>query len=149
VSAGRDSAARTVGIGFIASGAGSETGPAGANAAGTVTGWPGARPPAPGRAGKLLPASVWMCSRSRFQVPLMNDHASAGRVTCGVVRTLTPVPRLRSVPWLLSALEAASGSSSMCRLCQLSLIIASCSGSNDEFIRCGGMSPTITTPRRL
>ncbi len=28
---------------------------------------------------------------SRFQAPLMKDQASAGRPTCGVVRTITPL----------------------------------------------------------
>jgi hypothetical protein len=49
----------------------------------------------PGGAGTAPLRKSW---RSRVQVLLMKFHASAGRETCGVVRTLTPVPRDSSMP---------------------------------------------------
>src|SRR3954462_13565489 len=58
------------------------------------------------------------CARSLFQVPLTNDHASAGRVTWRVVRNCTPVPRPRDMPSWASVADEASGNSSRLRLNQ-------------------------------
>ncbi len=45
-----------------------------------------------------------------FHMPLMNPHASAGRMTCGVVRIVTPVWPAMFDPWLANALAELSGS---------------------------------------
>ena len=72
--------------------------------------------------------SAGACSRRRLQVPVMKAQASAGRATCGVVRTATPVPRPRSRPWVTSVLADASGSSSRLRFGQGPATMSSCSG---------------------
>ena len=110
---------------------------------------PAAQPHAtPASTGSCRPAAP-ACSRSRFQVPLRKAQASAGRDTCGVVRTLTPWPVPSCEAWLASALAEVSGSISSWRFGHGPCCMACCSGFSAVASACGGRSPTKTTPRRL
>ncbi len=116
-------------------------------ASGALRGWYGAGLKAPS-SGTVRP-SVGACSRSRLQVPVMKAQASAGRATCGVVRTATPVPRPRSRPCVTRVLAEASGSSRRLRFGQGPARMSSCTGFSAVAIACPGSSPTMMTPSRL
>ena len=86
---------------------------------------------------------------SRFHAPLMKDQASAGRLACGVVRTITPLAPPSVAAWAGSVAAGANGSSSICRLGQGPAAMASRSGCRLLPSACGGSSPIITTASRL
>ena len=88
-------------------------------------------------------------SRMRAQVPLMKPQASAGRVTCGVVRTSTTLPRLSSAAVVGHRARPLSGSTSTCRLRQWPPRMSACSGLKAASSVCEGSSPTMITDRRL
>ena len=79
----------------------------------------------------------------------MKAQASAGRVTGGVVRTVTPMvlPSCATCP--VSAPDSDNGSINRLRPGHGPFCIASRSGCIAAASACGGRSPTITTPSRL
>ena len=86
---------------------------------------------------------------SRFHAPLMYDQASAGRLTCGVVRTTTPLLPHMAAACAGSIGADANGTSSRWRFGQGPLLMAERKGCRLLAMAWGGKSPTMITPRRL
>ena len=81
--------------GVVEVAAGGATGAGASIARASPAGTPLAAPAAEGLNGANAGRPVWppsACSRSRLQVAVMKPQASAGRVTSGVVRTVTALP---------------------------------------------------------